>query len=94
LGLIILPEDKMAKARKKVKTRKSVRKSRTKGSRRKAGARKASPRKSKARKAPARKSARRRRRKTQGLVETVQQSFEDSAKMQQRAGTRWGTGEG
>jgi hypothetical protein len=72
---------------------------------RKSLARKASgkktARKSKARKAPARKSATRRRRKQEGVVdtladgaETVQKSFEDSAKMQERIGTRWGTGKG
>ena len=83
------------------KARKTRGKSRTKAktrSKRKSPARKASgrktARKSKARKAPARKSATRRRRKPEGLVETVQESFEDSAKMQERAGTRWGTGEG
>ena len=85
----------MAKAR---KTRAKSRKKAKTTSRRKPLARKASAkktaRKSKARKAPARKTARRRRRKPEGLVETVQKSLEDTAKMQERAGTRWGTGEG
>ena len=84
-----------------VKARKTRAKSRTKAktrSIRKSPARKASgrqtARKSKARKAPTRKSATRRRRKQEGVVETVQKGFEESAKMQGRVGTRWGTGEG
>ena len=89
----------MAKARKKVKTRKSVRKSRTKGSRRKAGARKASPRKAKARKAVKRKPARKRRptgiaEQLASGVETVADSFEESTEMQRKMGTRVGIGEG
>ena len=86
------------------KARKTRARSRTKAktrSKRKSSARKASgrktARKSKARKAPARKSATRRRRKPEGVVDTlvdVQKGFEDSAKMQQRVGTRWGSGEG
>jgi hypothetical protein len=92
----------MAKARKTSAKSRTKAKTRTK---RKSLARKASgkktARKSKARKAPARKSATRRRRKQEGVVdtladgaETVQKSFEDSAKMQERIGTRWGTGKG
>jgi hypothetical protein len=90
------------------KARKTTAKRRTKAktrSKRKSPARKASgrkiARKSKARKAPARKSATRRRRKQEGVVDTlvdgvesVQKGFEDSAKLQERVGTRWGTGEG
>jgi hypothetical protein len=92
----------MAKARKtKAKSRtKAKTRSTPKSPARKASGRKAA-RKSKARKASARKSATRRRRKQEGVVdtladsvETVQKGFEDSAKMQGRVGTRWGTGEG
>ena len=84
----------MAKARKKMKTRKSARKAKTKSSRRKA-----SPRKAKARKATKRKPARKRRPKGIAAqlasgVETVADSFEESAEMQRKMGTRVGIGEG
>jgi hypothetical protein len=89
-----------ARSRTKAKTRSKRKSPARKASGRKT-ARKSKARKSKARKAPARKSATRRRRKQAGVVdslvdgaETVQKGFEDSAKMQERAGTRWGTGEG
>ncbi|HET7678597.1 MAG TPA: hypothetical protein VFK79_00505 [Xanthobacteraceae bacterium] len=89
-----------AKGRTKAKTRSKRKSPARKASGRKT-ARKSKARKSKARKAPARKSATRRRRKQEGVVDTlvdgvesVQKGFEDSAKMQERVGTRWGTGEG
>lgn len=94
----------MAKARKLAsKSRKTKRKtaSKTKPAKRKASARKAKAGKSKHRKAAAKKKPARKRRKQEGVVDTlvdgieaVQKGFEDSAKMQERIGTRWGTGEG
>jgi hypothetical protein len=91
----------MAKARKTAAKGKRKATSKKKSTARKAGARKAKTRKSKPRKAAAKKKPARRRRKQAGVVDTlvegveaVQKSFEDSAKMQERVGTRWGTGEG
>ena len=84
----------MAKARKAAKSRKAKRKSPAKTKTRKAGARKAKTRKSKPRKAAAKRKPARKRRKPEGVVEAVQKSFEDSTKMQERVGTRWGIGEG
>jgi hypothetical protein len=89
----------MAKARKAAKSRKAKSKSAAKPKRRKVTARK-SKRKAKPRKAAKRKAPRRRR-KQEGVaaklaegVEAIQESFEESAKMQERQGTRWGIGEG
>jgi len=94
----------MAKARKAAKGRKAKRKSAAKAKRRKVSARKAATRKSKTKAKPrkaAKRKAPRKRRKEEGVttklaegVEAIQESFEESAKMQERLGTRWGTGEG
>jgi hypothetical protein len=91
----------MAKARKAAKSRKAKRKSTAKTKTRKASARKAKTRKSKPRKAAAKRKPARKRQKPEGVVdslvdgvEAVQKSFEDSTKMREQVGTRWGIGEG
>lgn len=98
----------MPKARKRVaKAGAARRKSRTKAKSRKAKTRKASTRKSKAGKTKARKTKSaakrpaRKRRPKQGIaatlasgVQVVADSFEESADMRRKMGTRTGIGEG
>jgi phage protein D len=101
LGGIILPEEKMAKARKRVaNARIAKRKPSTKAKTRKASVRKSKARKTKTRKSAAKRPARKRRPK-QGIadklasgVQVLADSFEESAKMRRKMGTRTGIGEG
>jgi len=81
----------MAKARKALKSRKTRRQSK----RRKVRARKSRPRKAAKRQAPQRRrKAKRAVTKLAEGLEAIQESFEESTKMQERQGTRWGIGEG
>jgi hypothetical protein len=96
-----LREGNMAKARKRAtKAAAARRKTKTKAKTRKAGARKSKARKTKARKSAAKRTTRKRRPK-QGIagtlasgVQIVADSFDESAKMRAKIGTRAGIGEG